>query len=269
MLARMATGPALAIWADGFQLRRTAILIMSGLSALGYGMLLVTSGFWPWMVAWFIGVTGYWVCSPLVDVVTLRRGAREGFAYATPRGVGSAAYVVANIVAGVLIPVVGPVLAPAWVTVAALLSVAGAVTLIPPDRVHEDGATPQTGRGRLAGAGRLLRDPIFMLMLFSAAFVQAAHGFYYAFSTLVWRAQGISPAWSGILWGVGVAVEVGFLWFGEGLRRRMGPERLLLFGADRWCAGRRWPSRRRSGCCFRSRRCTRSALPPPSSLRWS
>ncbi len=240
MLARMATGPALAVWADGFRLRRTAILIMAGLSALGYGALLVTSGFWPWLVAWFVGVTGFWVCTPLADVVTLRRAAREGFAYAGPRGMGSAAYVVANIAAGALIPVVGAVLAPAWITVCAALSVLGALALIPPDPVHEDDAAMHGGRSRLAGAGRLLRNPIFMLMLASAAFVQAAHGFYYAFSTLIWRAQGISPAWSGVLWGVGVGVEVCFLWFGEGLRRRIGPARLLVLGAAgsvlRWTA---------------------------------
>ncbi|MFV4649090.1 MFS transporter, partial [Mycobacterium tuberculosis] len=87
------------------------------------------------------------------------------------------------------------------------------------------------GRDRLADAGRLLRDRRFVLMLASVAFVQAAHGFYYAFSTLIWRSQGISPAWSGLLWGLGVAVEVAFLWLGEPIRRRLGPERLLIFGA--------------------------------------
>jgi PPP family 3-phenylpropionic acid transporter len=35
---------------------------------------------------------------------------------------------------------------------------------------------------------------------------------------------------TGVLWGVGVAAEVGFLWFTEPWRRRIGPERLMLLG---------------------------------------
>ena len=236
MLARVATGPALAVWADGFQLRRTAILIMTALSALGYGALMATSGFWPWLLVWFVGATAYQICSPLVDVITLRRSSLDGFAYAVPRGMGSAAYIVANVVAGVLIPRFGPELIVWWILGAGIVLVLGAVLLLPRDPVVEAGERP-SGRSRLAGAGELIRDPVFMLMLASVSLVQAAHGFYYAFSTLIWRAQGIGPAWSGALWGMGVAVEVVFLWFGEPLRRRLGPERLLIAGAAiRWTA---------------------------------
>ena len=239
MLARIATGPALAVWADGFQLRRTAILIMTALSALGYGALMATSGFWPWLLVWFVGATAYQICPPLVDVITLRRAPLDGFAYAVPRGMGSAAYIVANVVAGLLIPQLGPEVVVWWLLGAGLVLVIGAVALLPRDRVVEIGERTD-GRSRLAGAGELIRDPVFMLMLVSVSLVQAAHGFYYAFSTLIWRAQGIGPAWSGALWGVGVAVEVVFLWFCEPLRRRLGPERLLIAGAAgaaiRWTA---------------------------------
>lgn len=239
MLARLATGPALAVWADGFAYRRTAILILGGVSALGYGALLATQGFWPWLLVWFVGATAYQMCSPLTDVIALRRAAREGFAYAGPRGVGSAAYIAANVAAGALIPRLGPVLVVGWTLAAGLLLVAGAVVLLPRDRVGEDGARADR-RSRASGAGALMRDPVFMLMLASVSLIQGAHGFYYAFSTLIWRAQGIGPTWSGALWGTGVAVEVAFLWFGEPLRRRLGPERLLIAGGAgavlRWTA---------------------------------
>ena len=239
MLARVATGPALAVWADGFRLRRTAILIMTALSAVGYGALMATSGFWPWLMVWFVGATAYQICSPLVDVITLRRAPLDGFAYAVPRGMGSAAYIVANVIAGLLLPRLGPELVVWWTLGAGLVLVLGAVALLPRDPVVETGERTDR-RDRLAGAGELMRDPVFMLMLVSVSLIQAAHGFYYAFSTLIWRAQGIDPAWSGALWGTGVAVEVVFLWFGEPLRRRLGPERLLIAGAAgaviRWTA---------------------------------
>ncbi len=239
MLARLVAGAILAVWADGFRLRRTAILILAAISAAGHCALLLTSGFGPWLAAWFVASVGFQACTPLTDVITLRRAATEGFAYATPRGMGSAGYILANVVAGLLIPRFGPALVIWWLVATGMLIVIGSRLLVPPDPVTDDGARI-TGKSRLAGTGALLKDPVFMLMLGSVAFVQAAHAFYYAFSTLLWRAQGIAPGWSGVLWGVGVGVEVVFLWFGEPLRRRLGPERLLILGAAgalvRWTA---------------------------------
>lgn len=231
MLARLLIGPALAIWADGFELRRTALILLGGLSALGYGALLAVSGFWAFMVAWFVGVMAYWACSPLADVVTLRAGAREGFAYAFPRGIGSAAYVVANIIVGSLIPRLGAGVVVWWITVAGIASAVGARFLLPPERVSETGGPTQSGRQRLHATRDLLKDGAFMLMLASVGLIQSAHSFFYAFSTLVWRSQGIEPGWSGLLWGTGVAVELVFLWFGERWRRRMGARRMLVLGA--------------------------------------
>jgi len=60
--------------------------------------------------------------------------------------------------------------------------------------------------------------------------IQSAHAFYYGFSALVWKAQGIPESLTGVLWGFGVAVEIGFLWFMEPWRRAIGPRRLLVIG---------------------------------------
>ena len=230
MLARLATGPILAVWADGFRLRRTAIVIMAGVSALGYGALMALSGFWPWLLAWFIGATAFQICPPLTDVITLRRAALQGFAYAIPRGIGSAAYILANVVGGLLLPKLGAGFVVEWLIGSGALILLGAFVLVPPDPVVEAGVHIDR-RGRLAGAAALMAHPVFLLMLFSVSLVQATHAFYYAFSTLLWRSQGIAPGWSGALWGVGVGVEVIFLWFGEPFRRRLGPVRLLILGA--------------------------------------
>ena len=70
-----------------------------------------------------------------------------------------------------------------------------------------------------------------MLTVVSVGLIQASHAFYYGFSTLAWRAQGLPASASGLLWGVAVAAEVVFLWFGEPMRRALGPERLVILGA--------------------------------------
>ncbi len=239
LLARVLTGPALAIWADRFRLRRTAILIMAGAVAAFYGAMTAVSGFWAWLWLWFLAATLIGACSPLVDVIVLRRAARDGFAYAFPRGIGSAAYVVGNVGCGALLAPLGPQVVLIWIIAAAVLSVVLTPVLLPPEPVRQDAGEGEKP-DRFGGIGALLRDPVFMLMVGSVGLIQAAHAFYYSFSTLVWRAQGLSAAVIGLLWGVGVGVELAFLWFGEPLRRRLGPERLLILGGVgalvRWTA---------------------------------
>lgn len=235
LLARAATGPLLAIWADRFQLRRTPILIMAAAAAVLFGAMLRVGGFWPWLTLWFAASTLFSACSPLADVIVLRRAARDGFPYAFSRGIGSAAYVVGNIAGGALIAPLGVKVIVIWTAAAAALAALAAPLLLPPDPVKETIRADRWG-----GTGDLLRDPVFILMIGSAGLIQAAHAFYYGFSALAWRAQGLSPALIGLLWGLGVGVELAFLWFGERFRRRMGPERLLILGGIgavvRWTA---------------------------------
>src|SRR3954469_10401744 len=53
MLARVFTAPLLAVWADNFRLRRTALLLMSlGVMAL-YALMALPLGFAWWAVVWF------------------------------------------------------------------------------------------------------------------------------------------------------------------------------------------------------------------------
>ena len=228
-LARMLTGPALAIWADGFGRRRSPLILIGAAVAVAYAGLLLFKGFWPWFALWFISQSLFSALSPLADVITLRRARKEGFNYGWPRGMGSAGYIVGNVGMGVVLTLTAPDAVVVWVVVAAVLVTIGARVLLPPDPVHEAGETVAR-IDRLKGLGELLRSPMFMLALISSGLIQASHGFYYSFSALVWKGQGMDSSLTGLLWGLGVAVEVVFLWFMEPWRRRIGPERLLILG---------------------------------------
>jgi PPP family 3-phenylpropionic acid transporter len=85
-----------------------------------------------------------------------------------------------------------------------------------------------------------LRDPAFMTAVIAAGLIQSAHAFYYGFSTLAWKQQGIAENLTGVLWATGVATEIGFMWFMEPWRRRIGPRNLLMLGGIaavvRWSA---------------------------------
>ena len=228
-LGRSVTGPALALWADGFSLRRTPIaFIAAGVAAAFVGLSLVR-GFWPYLALWFISQSLFAAMSPLGDVITLRRARTEGFNYGWPRGIGSAGYIFGNVAMGFLIGMASPNVLVIWVTIWAVASAVAALWLLPPDPVHEGGAR-LPARERFKGLGELVADPVFMLAIVSTGLIQASHGFYYGFSALTWKGQGLPSGLVGILWGVGVAAEVGFLWFMEPWRRRIGPERLVVLG---------------------------------------
>jgi PPP family 3-phenylpropionic acid transporter len=238
MLARTVTAPAIALWADGFRLRRTPLIFMGGTVAAAYAVLAAPFGFWWWMGVWFCAASIFASLSPLADVIALGRARAEGFNYGWPRGLGSAAFIVANVVLGALLTREAPSLVLGWLIAAATIAAIGARAL-PPDPVRPAGGVVRL-RERFQGLGALVRDPVFVIAVTSAGLIQSAHAFYYGFSALAWRAQGISEAWTGVLWGSGVAVEIAFMWFLEPWRRAVGARRLLvlagLAAVVRWTA---------------------------------
>ena len=239
MLARAFTAPLLAVWADSFRLRRTALIVL-GLAVTGlYALMALPGGFAWWMVVWFAASSMFATLSPLTDVIVLRRARLDGFNYGWPRGIGSAAFIVGNLGMGALLTRGRSDIVLVWMVAAAALSALAARFLLPPDPVHEEEERPVLA-DRMSGLGGLLRDPAFMTAAVSAGLIQSAHAFYYSFSTLAWKQQGISEATTGGLWAVGVTVEIAFLWFMEPWRRRVGPRNLLVLGGAaavvRWTA---------------------------------
>ena len=239
MLARAFTAPLLAVWADSFKLRRTALVVLSLAVTAAYALMALPGGFAWWMVVWFAASSMFTTLSPLTDVIVLRRARIDGFNYGWPRGIGSAAFIVGNLGMGALLTRGSSDIVLVWMAAAAALSALAARFLLPPDPVHEEGETAVLA-DRMAGLGGLLRDPAFMTAAVSAGLIQSAHAFYYSFSTLAWKQQGISEATTGVLWAVGVTVEIAFLWFMEPWRRRVGPRNLLVLGGAaavvRWTA---------------------------------
>lgn len=239
MLARIVIAPLLAVWADGFTYRRTPMMLFGLATGVGYGLIGVVSGFGPWLVFWLLASSLLSTIVPLADVLTMRRASKEGFNYGLPRGIGSIAFVVANIVVGALLARFGPGVIILWICAAGLLCGLAAWTLLPPDPVHESGERPGR-RDRWRGVGELLRNGPFLLAVISTGLIQATHAFYYAFSTLLWKAQGLSATMIGLLWATGVAAEIGFMWFLEPWRKRVGAEALVIIGGlaalVRWTA---------------------------------
>ena len=81
MLARAFTAPLLAVWADSFKLRRTALVVLSLLVTGLYALMALPGGFAWWMVVWFAASSMFTTLSPLHDVIVLRRARLDGFNY--------------------------------------------------------------------------------------------------------------------------------------------------------------------------------------------
>lgn len=229
MLARILVTPAMAVWADGFALRRTPILLFGLAAGLFYGLIGVTQGFWIWLACWVAAASCLSTIIPLADVLSMKRARIEGFNYGHARGLGSVAFVAANVGMGALLSWIRPDLILVWTALAAVAAGLAARVLLPADPVHEGGERPGR-RDRWRGISDLVRNRPFMLAVIATGLIQATHAFYYAFSSLLWTAQGLPKATIGLLWATGVAVEVAFMWFLEPWRRKIGPERLVIIG---------------------------------------
>ncbi|MDP3405532.1 MAG: MFS transporter [Brevundimonas sp.] len=240
MLARIVTGPLIAVWADGFRRRRSPLAILGVVAALGYAGAGVTEGIIVQGLFWFVGATAMAGLIPLTDVLTLALARRHSFDFAVSRGWGSAAFVAANVLMGVVLTRASIDWIIVWIALAgALMALAGA-TLLPSEPVTDGPRT--AGRERLAGLTRLMVNPAFMTAIVAIGLVQATHGFYYGFSAIAWAAQGLDATTTGLLWATSVVVEIAFMWWIEPWRRRrgIGPWLILMLGGIaavvRWTA---------------------------------
>jgi len=240
MLARLVTGPAIAVWADGFRRRRSPISILGLVAGLGYAGAGLAEGVWLQGILWFVAATAMAGLIPLSDVLSLQVARRHGYDFALPRGFGSASFVAANVVMGAILTRGSVDWVIVWIATAGALIAMTAATLLPSDPVT-DGPKVE-GRERFAGLMRLAVDPVFMTAVLAIGAVQATHAFYYGFSAIAWKAQGISERMTGLLWATSVVVEIAFMWWVEPWRKRrsIGPGTILTLGGAaavvRWTA---------------------------------
>lgn len=226
-LARIFTGPAIAFWADGAADRTTPLKLVSIAAVTAYAVFFFAAqGFWPLLVCGFIALSMTQAMTPLIEAATLRATAQGKMPYGVARGIGSIAFIFANVAGGAVVAQFGLGAVVIWVVSGLSLTVAAAWLGLPGEPGHR-----QTRAARAGAFGELLRNQRFLILIFACGLIQSGHAFYYGFSTITWRAQGLAPETVGLLWGFGVSVEVAFLWSLPFFERRLAPETLILLGA--------------------------------------
>lgn len=229
--ARVLTGPALAFWADGVADRRWPLRVAATASVAAYAaFFLIAHDFWSLLALGFIALSLTQAIAPLVEAAALRATAQGKISYGVSRGLGSVAFIIANVAGGALIARFGLGAVVVWVLSVLTLTAASAWFALPPDPPSSP-VKPAKGGARFSALGALLGNRRFLVLIVACGLIQSAHAFYYGFSTLVWRDQGISEASVGALWGFAVAVEVVFLLALAPIERRVSPEAMILAGA--------------------------------------
>ncbi|MGE0742849.1 MAG: MFS transporter [Hyphomonadaceae bacterium] len=227
--ARIVTGPAIAYWADGAPDRRTPLRVVALCALMAYGAFFtVAHDFWSLLLLGFVALSLTQAMTPLIEAATLRATAQGRLSYGVARGIGSVAFILANIGGGILVARFGVGAIVVWVLVGLATVIASSWLGLNRDAASKDAITRDARRGAL---NAMLRNRRFMILIVSCGLIQSAHAFYYGFSTLVWRGQGIPADVVGLLWAFGVAIEVAFLWSLTPIERRVSPEALIIAGA--------------------------------------
>ena len=196
-----ATAPLMSLLDRGLGPRRLILLGSLALS-LTYALMPGAAGVgWPLLAVLIVlNAAAGAPLVPCIDYLTLAAVRRDSrLAYSRIRMAGSVAFLMANLVGGVLLSALGGHLA-----VPVLLTGLALVAALVAWRSRSVAAVPQAADG--AGRPRLRLK--LWLCIGAAAAIQASHGALYGFGSIFWTEHGITAAWVGALWATGVLAEI-------------------------------------------------------------
>lgn len=231
LFLRLFVGPATAFLADRSGDRRRTIVIAAAASFLAVLALSQSYALAAIVLFTAIFLVGSQTTGPIGEAVALA-GVRDlGVDYGRMRLWGSLSFIAATFAGGALVGQLGAssVIWMLAVTTGGLLVVAW---LMPAPRQGEQArSSGHQKRLTLGQVASVAGSPAFLLFLFAAGVIQASHAMFYAFGVLHWQAQGISSTMIGVLWSVGVLVEVLLFATAGRLVNLVGPLGFILAGA--------------------------------------
>lgn len=220
-LTRFTVLPFITAFAERRQALRSAMIMLAFLTAAGFALVGLLQYPLAILIV-FIPIACVWTpLAPLTDGYTLK-GLADHRIYGLLRLWGSAAFVVTALGCGWLADrIAAPYLIWAIVAVAAVSAgVSLGLLPLPPSRATS--STP-------IRANTLLRQPLFLAIIASAALVQGSHSAYYGFASITWQNAGLGGLPIAILWSLGVLAEIAV--FALSPRFRCSPALLVLIGS--------------------------------------
>lgn len=196
--------PNLWGWLGDRMGRSTPVIQVSAvLSLAGFAAVAASQSFWTMLLS--LGVMSFfWTATmPLLEALTLASLGERSSSYGRIRAFGSLGFIAAVIGMGAVLERL-PVNSVLPACALALGSIVLASFWLPPDQ-----ARPPRARQESGGLWALLRRREVMALLVAAFLMSAAHGAFYVFYSIHLVAAGYSKTAVGLLWSLGVLVEVG------------------------------------------------------------
>lgn len=226
-LLRLVIGPLLGEWTDRFPDRRTPLRALSLVALIAYCGFALSTFFPAMAVLAFLGASASSAMIPMAEGGALRAAKNGGWPFGLARSIGSACFILGSVAVGYHISAQGPGVAIWWQVGGIALAAVFLWFLTPSDPAPTRHAQRGDWRETLRA---LLRSRRLLLALAAGGLIQSAHAFYYGFSTLVWRGQGLEASTIGLLWACGTLAEICFFLIMSRGERRLAPEWLVFAG---------------------------------------
>ena len=225
------SGPVGALFADGFEHKKTPVLIMNVLTTLSVIALYFVDQYVAIVVVIVLFSMASAAIVPILEGLTIKGAGKFGFDFGRIRLWGSLSFVFSSYACGKMIDIYDFDIFITWLLFGAVTSTIASFVL--PVLPHDDveSRPKKTKKFDMAGAIMLVKHPIFITILVTVSFIQASHAVYYGFSAIHWAKIGYSGELIGILWAVAVLAEVVLFIFSSKLTNMFGPRRLLILAA--------------------------------------
>ena len=230
LFLRIFVSPLVAMAADNSGLHRRYLVALAWFSLAFVLILATATAFWPILLL----ATALMLCNstimPLIETIAVAGVRHRGLDYGRMRLWGSLTFVGANFFGGFVIAGLGGG-AGIWLVALGCLLTTAASHILPRDERFEDAIKPATPLWKSSALHSLLAQREFCVFLVAAGLVMAAHAMFFTFGILIWEKQGLSAAWCGTLWALGVAAEVVLFAMSGRAVSRVGAARLIVIGA--------------------------------------
>lgn len=225
LLVRIFAAPAISFTADRLGAHRMILILLCVLATLAFALFGLASGLAPVLVIAMLFAMVWTSVIPMTESLATSAVRTHGIDYGKIRSWGSLAFIVASFAGGAIIDWFGSGAA-YWMILSAIALTVPAALILP----GRPPGVPRAAPLRLADAARLVRSPVYLLLLLAVLLIQGAHALLYSFGTLHWHSIGISPSMIGILWAIGTGAEILTFSFAAWPLRRFGPLNLVLIG---------------------------------------
>jgi MFS transporter, PPP family, 3-phenylpropionic acid transporter len=228
---RILISPFAGLVADARDDRRLVMLVFTSAALIAFVMLIFVQDTDYIFLTAVLGVVLWSSTSPILESATLKAAERSGLSYGAVRVWLSIAFVVSNVVCGLLVSQLGFSIVAPWLAVACGFQLWGIWALPASKGGNMAGTFGPHFRATFAEARELLGKPVFWLFLAVCSLIQGSHVVYYTYAGLIWREQGMNAAVIGLIWPLGVLAEILLFVFSARVVRRIDPVTLIGFGA--------------------------------------